>query len=943
MAILRRVVFAILAGAGISACGQSDVKIVPPKVPQGGRAVAIAVAQTDAKRLIVASATGGLFRTFDGGVSFHHLDGFPTLFAVDVVIASLDPNIVIATARDDFATITGGGIWRSQDGGASWSRPAGWPPPSGCGGRPAATGISHIPLTRTFHVATDCGLAVSTDNGATFTTTPIDPANPMLFSVLVVNRTTGVAADSKRTWFLNNGQWTPSLGGPDGDPGGTFTPHAFASPFWAADNIFFHAGRDRRLWVSTTSGGAWRLMQTFCDTLPNGCDNREPFVRAGRGLDGDGTHLDVYYGDGTSLWRQAVTTVLPGGNVGDWRKLKSDHSDPADLAFTPGFTEPLMLATDGGVHLTNDQGKQWTLTGSNVGGFVALQIGEMTGRQVGGSSPHLDLYYGTQDNDIKGSSDGGATWNGSLCCEGAFLQVDRANPAMVDGKVTGRRCGNCALFDVQPHLGQGDPGLFRSAPSGTTNNPAAHAPFQLIGDSFLQPLKLPPNSEYWLTGNRGVDWAQSFTTTGTHVGRIHFAGNPVNPVAYVALEKGDGAKLIRASAVSGTPVVAAADQVGMGTIGLMRTGQARYAAVGVDPKEPNHLLAHDVFAGTKASRDGGVNWFAVPALDAAVSDTGKFKASMNSIAPFVTAIAWDPTNSCHILVGTMQNGVIRSADGGLTWAQVPGSKPATFVTSFFFPPTGAIWMSTYGRGLWQVTSSRTPPASGRCEFPQPPGPVPQPGPVVILRAGGAPRAFAGLQDEAVCATCTVLLVHDGWITDIDGDDTVRTVTTSGGFVEQRLRNGRESPATVANTVRAEETDGLRRRVGGGATVTGGATDERRVRGLILDGARLVGYIAGSAAPAIAPLRKPAIFVQTMADDTVQILGFQFLPGTGDRGLTITIEGETVAANTAVTADGKFEVRVRVRHPPGFVLVSAVQRDGLRTTIATTYLQVVDRR
>jgi hypothetical protein len=392
--------------------------------------------------------------------------------------------------------------------------------------------------------------------------------------------------------------------------------------------------------------------------------------------------------------------------------------------------------------------------------------------------------------------------------------------------------------------------------------------------------------------------------------------------------------------VAGTPVVTAADQNGIGTIGLLSTGQARYAVLGVDPKEPNHLLAHDLFAGTKASRDGGVNWFAVPALDAVVSDAGKFKSSMNFVAPFVTAIAWDPTNSCHILVGTMQNGVIRSADGGLTWAQVPGSKHASLVTSFFFPPTGPIWMSTYGRGLWQVTSSRTPPASGRCEFPQPPGSVLQPSPpVVILRAGGPPRAFAGMQDEAVCATCSVLLVHDGWITDIDSEDTVRTVATSGGFVDQRLRNGRETPATVANSVRDEEADGLRRRVGAGTAGTG----DRRVRGLILDGSRLVAYIAGSGPPAIAPLRKPAVFVRTLPDDNVEVLGFQFRPGTGVRGVTVTVEGETVAMNAPVTADGKFHVRVRVRRPPGWALVTAAQRDGLRTTTATTYWQVVDDR
>jgi hypothetical protein len=935
MGILRKLVMAMLIGVGVTACApKSDVKIVPPKVPQGGRAVAIAASQSDAKRLIVASESGGLFRTFDGGLSFQHLDGFPTLYAVDVVMASLDPNIVIATARDDFATTSGAGIWRSADGGASWKRPIGWPP-AGCGGRPRAAGISHMPLSRTFHVATDCGLAVSNDNGASFTTTPIDPANPMLFSVLVVNRTTGVAADNRRTWFLNNGQWTPSFGGPD--DGSLFTPHAFASPWWAAANIFYHAGRDRNLWVSATGGGAWLRILTVCDALPDGCGNREAFVRAGRGLDGDPTHFDVYYGDGENLWRQGVTTVVPGGNPADWRKPDApDHPDPADIAFTPGFEEPLMLATDHGVHLTKDQGRRWTLTGSNVGGYVALQVGEVTGRQVGGSSPHLDLYYGTQDNDIKGSRDGGATWNGSRGGEGAFLQVDRANPAMVDGRVTGRRSGKPlpVIFDVQPHLGQNDSGRFRNAPNGSTGDADALAPFQLVGYNYLQPLNAPPNTEYWLTGNRGASWARSFTIAGKHVGPVHFAGDLANPVAYVALEKGPGSSLMRASAVSGAPVVRAADQIGMGTIGLLSTAQARYPVVGVDPKEPDHLLAHDIFAGTKASRDGGINWFALPALDAAVSDSGKYKLSNNSV-PFVTTIAWDPTNSCHILVGTMQNGVIRSADGGLTWARVPGSQHATIVTSFFFPPAGPIWMSTYGRGLWQVTSDRAPPASGRCEFPRP-GPSQQPSPsVVIMQTGAAPRAFSGLQDEVVCATCSVLLVHDGWITDIAGDYNIRSIATSGGYVEQRQPNGRETAATVRNSVRENESNEIRSRRGGGVA------DERRLRGLILDGSRLVAYIAGVVPPAITPLRKPAVFVRTMPDDTVQMLGFQFLPGSGDRGVTVTTDGDAVATNLTVTADGKFEARLHVQRPPGWVLVSAVQRDGLRTTIATTYVQVVD--
>ena len=575
-----KAILAATTSVVIAACGPpSDVTIAPPKVPQGGRAVAITVSQSDPKRLVVATETGGLFRTFNGGVSFEHLNAFPTIYAVDVAIASLDHNVIIATAKDDFRTNSGAGIWRSTDGGASWRRPAGWPA-TNCSTRAAAAGISNMPLSRTFYVATDCGLAVSTDNGATFTTTPIDPANPMLFSVLVVNRTTGVAADGRQTWYLNSGgQWTPALGGPDA--GSTFTPHAFASPWWAVGNIFYHAGRDHRLWVSTTAGAAWRVVATKCETLTNGCGNREAFVRVGRGLDDDATHFDIYYGDGMVLWRQGVSVVLPAGNLADWRKPTTiDHLDPADLVFTPGYSEPLMLATDGGVHLTPDNGSRWTLTGSNTGGFIALQIGELTGRQVGGSKPHLDLFYGTQDNDIKGSEDGGLTWKGSLCCEGAFLQVDRSNPAMIDGRVTGQIGGGGTPFDAVPHLGNGNPGRFRNAPSGSTTNTDTHAPFQLIGDNYLQPLRSPPNAEYWLTANRGASWARAFTVPGTHIGNVLFAGDLANPVTYVAVTKNSGVRLVRASGVSGTPTLRATDSVGIGTISLLRTGQRMLLKMG---------------------------------------------------------------------------------------------------------------------------------------------------------------------------------------------------------------------------------------------------------------------------------------------------------------------------------------------------------------------------
>ncbi len=96
------VVVAAIAIAEVGCGPRSDVTIVPPRVPQGGRAVAIAVSQGDAKRLVVATATGGLFRTFDGGVSFQHLDAFPTIFAVDVA----SPRSIPTRSSPPHATIS---------------------------------------------------------------------------------------------------------------------------------------------------------------------------------------------------------------------------------------------------------------------------------------------------------------------------------------------------------------------------------------------------------------------------------------------------------------------------------------------------------------------------------------------------------------------------------------------------------------------------------------------------------------------------------------------------------------------------------------------------------------------------------------------------------------------------------------------------------------------
>ena len=176
----------------------------------------IGMASTDQRRMVVATETGGLFRTYDGGQSWQHLDGLPNYKTIDVAVASLAPDTIIATTQSQYRTINDGGIWRSTDGGGTWTQPTGWATPGPhCTDRPSAYGISHMPLSRTFYVGTDCGLAVSNDDGATWTNVIPDPNAAAggtfinrVHSVLVINRTS-----ASRSAIARSGIWTaPATG-----------------------------------------------------------------------------------------------------------------------------------------------------------------------------------------------------------------------------------------------------------------------------------------------------------------------------------------------------------------------------------------------------------------------------------------------------------------------------------------------------------------------------------------------------------------------------------------------------------------------------------------------------------------------------------------------------------------------------------------------------------
>jgi hypothetical protein len=290
---------------------------------------------------------------------------------------------------------------------------------------------------------------------------------------------------------------------------------------------------------------------------------------------------------------------------------------------------------------------------------------------------------------------------------------------------------------------------------------------------------------------------------------------------------------------------------------------------------------------------------------------------------------------------------MRSTDGGNTWAQVPGSKFATNISAFFFPPTGAVWMSTNGRGLWTMALDRKPngPAGQRCRFPGSRGIiVPVDSVIAINPATGFASPFSGPRDSVVCPRCTIVTVRNGWVTQLDqSGDSVRRIGISGGTISQVDRDGREVRLTIPNRYVAGSGQSL------GKLSRATIGEERRIRALVMDGTRLVRLIASRDELTFAPTREPMVFVRgsthggsaVMAGDSVRVGGTGFVaPAAGGGPVEILFDGQTVARDVSVAADGSFTVTLPVRRPPGELVVTAQQRDGQRTSVERASIDVL---
>ena len=918
-------------GGGGSGVEPPELEPIPNGIDAGGRAVSIAVRPGNDGEMIVASETGGLFATENGGDTWRHVSSDTTFDFSDVEYLTSHPDVVVASAHRDTRVVSGGGIWRSADGGDTWTQVALKPPLASCA---AAFGTYALELdgtTSRVWAGTTCGVAFSDDGALTWSFLPqaTGYTHEKVYAVaapaaghlkILTEAGVKVTTNGGSSWTVSPTGLPVSINriGKSSHNQIAVSPRNSSHLYWSFAYWGPNEGRTG-LYRSTDNGASWTAV------LDEPVLNRPPFVRVAEPLSGGSNQYDIYYADGGCSFRRATVTHGTNPAFSAWQSLSVDHCDHADVAFSSNGATPLLLASDGGLHKTADAGLTWRYTGGVRGGYNALQITEVIGQEhhLGGLA---DLYFGTQDNNIWASPDFGRTWPGSLCCEGFFLDVPREPLPEEEIRVTGVACAGCVNFIAGRLLANS--AQFPNPPNNDGN------PKLLKPGAYVHSTRLPgvDDNLFNLTTDTGLVWTPRYGFPQPIRSISEVAGPSTSPTVFTPVKVPGmtpaGAEIVGVKRITdvlgnGTPIVSQVS--GFGGLGTFATMFAWYKPFGVDPANPSFFLMPDIVSGTvKVSTDGGMNWTEDNALTQLVAGGGELHFNRGEFGQ-ISSFGFDPECPGHILVGTTQAGILRTFDGGSTWERVSGSEVIPRVSSFYFSEGGNAILSSYGRGLWRLRytcpADSTPRVTSFPVFVEP-----------ALYARGALVPLRAIDDPTACPRCVTVMVEGGEILEYTLDDKgdVSSVLLSGGRLVAYSLDGKEVSVPVEAHI-----GGTKRKLLADRQLNLILAAGNRVQGLFLEDRLFKGLLVGEgeAGPEDLPVPKPpAPYLVVSLPSThgvgvnrlgkVEVVGYGFDP---KASLTLTLDGAPIPGKPVFDDKGVFRVTLPVGLGVGGHIVRAEQK------------------
>lgn len=429
--------------------------------PQGNRVVAVAGVAGDANVVYAGAASGGIFKTLDGGVHWTPIfDGESVASIGALAVAPSDPNVVWAGTGEAFIRgniSIGNGIYRSTDAGKTWAHLG-----LDATGRiarvvvhptnpdvayVAAMGHCYGPqqergVYRTLDGGKSWERVLFADENSGAVDIVMDPSNPrILFAATwqLIIRTWGresgglgsgihMSRDGGTTWTRLTGRGLPES--PLGRIGLAIAP---SDPDRVYALIETGVGRGV-LWRSDNKGDDWQLVSSDA-TL-----NRRPHYYTRMAVLPDNPN-EVYF-----MTQLPLTLSLDGGATS--RPVRAVYPDNHDMWIDPTAPNRLIVANDRYVNLSTNRGQSWLRTPLPIAQMYHVATDDRIPYYVFGNRQDGPAHRGPS-NSLFGTQIlmGDWTWTGGS--ESGFTYADPADPDMV---WTTGQAGFLQHFDLRTGL-----------------------------------------------------------------------------------------------------------------------------------------------------------------------------------------------------------------------------------------------------------------------------------------------------------------------------------------------------------------------------------------------------------------------------------------------------------------------------------------------------------
>jgi photosystem II stability/assembly factor-like uncharacterized protein len=413
---------------------------------RGGRVTTVTGVPSQPRTFYMGVASGGLFRTTDGGTNWEPItDGkVPVASMGSVSVADTDPNIIwLGTGSDGVRSnvSTGRGVYRTMDGGRSWSFAGLYN-----AGQIGALRI-HPTDPNTVWVAaygdifkpnTERGIFKTTDGGRSWRKTlyvndstgamdvELQPGNPNVVYAWM-NRI------ERKPWSIisgsrEGGMWRSTDGG---ETWAKITA-GLPSQLIGKGNLAVTAANPARVYAlveAKPGGGLYRsddagLTWSLVNATP--ALVQRPFYYTTLGA--DPTNADVVYAGAEGFFKSTDggRTMVP---------MRTPHGDNHDIWVNPSDGNTMVQANDGGANVSFDGGRTWSTQMNQV-------TSEIYGIWIDNAFPYK-LYGAQQDNSTTIMSSVATpydltAWRDGPGCETGPIIPHPSDPNIVYGNCKGQ-------------------------------------------------------------------------------------------------------------------------------------------------------------------------------------------------------------------------------------------------------------------------------------------------------------------------------------------------------------------------------------------------------------------------------------------------------------------------------------------------------------------------